>query len=252
MGNVMKNGDGFIRPYGDSPNDGLVQMCFTLPIGRELAPEAARSLALQMGLAQPQTVYCQDIGEGFTFIILYGRCTQSVEIATINTDRAVDVDMSFEEINRLIKKKIRRKISVIGACIESDAHTVGIDAMLNMKGYQGNYGLERYSEFEVVNMGAQVPSEELIIKAKEVNADAILVSQVVTQQNIHMHNLTKLIDLLEAENLRDNFFLIVGGPSIDNKLAKELGYDAGFGRGTIPSDVATYIVKRLVDKGEKA
>ncbi len=66
-----------------------------------------------------------------------------------------------------------------------------------------------------------------------------------------MHNLTKLIDLLEAERLRRQFLVIVGGPSIDNKFAKELGYDAGFGRETLPGDVAAFIAKRLVPPQKK-
>ncbi len=41
---------------------------------------------------------------------------------------------------------------------------------------------------------------------------------------------------------------MAGGPRIGNKLAVELGYDAGFGRGAYADDVATYIVKKLAEK----
>jgi len=51
---------------------------------------------------------------------------------------------------------------VVGAAIESDAHTVGIDAILNMKGFAGNYGLERHPQMDVLNMGSQVPCEQLL------------------------------------------------------------------------------------------
>ena len=60
-------------------------------------------------------------------------------------------------------------------------------------------------------------------RAIEEKADVILVSQVVTQKNIHLDNLTKLSDLLEAEGLRDKVILVVGGPRISHELAKELG-----------------------------
>lgn len=240
-----------IKPYGDLYNDGMMQLSFTLPVGPAIAEEAARQLAASMGLTDIRVVFHNDIGNEFTFVIVYGRCTHSVDVSLIHVDKAVDMSLSFDEINSRINQKLQRKIVVVGACIESDAHTVGIDAILNMKGFHGNYGLERYSGFDVVNMGAQVPAEELIKKARETNADAILVSQIVTQQNIHLHNLTKLIDLLEAENIRNRFLVIVGGPSIDNKFAKELGYDAGFGRGTVASQVATFIVKRIVGEGDE-
>ena len=45
-------------------------------------------------------------------------------------------------------------------------------------------------------------------------------------------NLTELVELAEAEKLRGKMLLIVGGPRVNNKLAKELGFDAGFGSGT--------------------
>ena len=94
---------------------------------------------------------------------------------------------------------------VITACTGFDAHTVGIDAIMNMKGYNHHFGLERYPEMEAYNLGAQVPNEKLIDYAVKVNADAILVSQVVTQKDTHIHNMTEFIELLEAKGLRDKF-----------------------------------------------
>ena len=47
-----------------------------------------------------------------------------------------------------------------------------------------------------------------------------------------------------AERLgaRGRVALALGGPRIDHRLAVELGYDAGFGAGTRPSDVASWLV----------
>ena len=47
------------------------------------------------------------------------------------------------------------------------------------------------------------------------------------------------------QGLRDLLFLL-GGPRIDHKLARELGYDAGFGPGTRPSQVASYVLQELL------
>ncbi|HOQ80883.1 MAG TPA: cobalamin-dependent protein, partial [Candidatus Cloacimonadota bacterium] len=109
-------------------------------------------------------------------------------------------------------------------------------------------GLERYKWFNTVNMGAQVLSEDLLAKAREMNADAILVSQIVTQKNIHVKNLTRLIEMAEAEGLRDKMLFICGGPRINHDLAIELGYDAGFGAGSYSTDVASFIVTKLANK----
>jgi beta-lysine 5,6-aminomutase beta subunit len=153
--------------------------------------------------------------------------------------------MGKDEIDALIAEKMGRKMVVIGACIETDAHTVGIDAIMNMKGYAGEYGLERYPQIEAHNLGSQVPNETLVATAIELNADCILVSQVVTQKDVHIPNLTQLVEYLEAEGLRDRIVLVVGGPRISHELAIELGYDAGFGPGTFAEDVATFVVKKL-------
>jgi beta-lysine 5,6-aminomutase beta subunit len=137
---------------------------------------------------------------------------------------------------------------VVGACTGFDAHTVGIDAIMNMKGYNHHFGLERYPMMEAHNLGAQVPNEKLIEYAEKVNADAVLISQVVTQKDIHVQNMTEFIELLEAKGERARFVCVAGGPRVSNKLAVELGYDAGFGRGSYANDVATFVVKKLVEK----
>ena len=118
-----------------------------------------------------------------------------------------------------------------------------------MKGYAGHYGLERYQMIEAYNLGSQVENEDFIKKAIEVKADVLLVSQTVTQKNIHIQNLTNLVELLEAEGLRDKIVLICGGARITHELAKELGYDAGFGPGKYADDVATFAVTDIVERG---
>ena len=122
---------------------------------------------------------------------------------------------------------------------------------MNMKGYAGHYGLERYDMIEAYNLGSQVPNEDFIAKAVELKADALLVSQTVTQKDIHIKNLTELVELLEAEGLRDKVILACGGPRITHELAKELGYDAGFGMNTYADDVASFIAEEYVRRHKK-
>jgi beta-lysine 5,6-aminomutase beta subunit len=235
-----------IRPYGDALNDGKVQLSFTLPLPASLeAKEAARQLANKMGIEEVKVVDARDVGEGFSFFIIYGKLVHSVDVTNIKVAKIETRTMSFYEVNKYIKEKIGRKVTVVGACTGFDAHTVGLDAIMNMKGYAGEYGLERYSEMITYNMGSQVPNEELIKKAVAVNADVILVSQIVDEKDSHVKNLTALVELLEAEGLRDRFLLIAGGPRISHELALELGFDAGFGTGTLPPDVASYIAQTL-------
>lgn len=236
-----------LKTYGDTYNDGAVQVSFTLPVppGDE-AKEAARQIALKMGLEDSAVTEMADLGAGFTFFVLYGKCAHTVDYSKIKIPKQQQTVLSAKEVNALIKKELDRKVVVVAACTGSDAHTVGIDAIINMKGYMGEYGLERYPEMEAYNLGSQVPNAELLARAVELNADAVLVSQVVTQKNIHLENLTELVELAEAEGLRDKVLLICGGPRISHELAIELGYDAGFGPGTLPNHVASYIAVELI------
>jgi len=238
-----------IKPYGDTLNDGRMQLSFTLPApANEKGKEAAKLIMKQMGLEEIEVCHLQDLSGGFTHFIAYATCNVSVNLEDIKVTTVEIPTLGMDEIDDYIEKEIGKKLTVVGACIESDAHTVGIDAIMNMKGYSGHYGLERYRCFETYNMGAQVPVEELLNKAREVKADAILVSQVVTQKNIHIKNLTKLIELSEAEGLRNNMLFICGGPRINHELAIELGYDAGFGSGTFAANVAYFIAQQIAEK----
>lgn len=238
---------GVIKPYGDRLNDGAVQISFSLPVplsSRSL--EAAKLIAEKLGLTNIRVVFSRNIGEGFSFYILYGSLNFSVDLDSIHVPEVEIPLLNFEEINDLIKREIKRKVVVVGATIGSDAHTVGLDAILSAKGFGGEPGLERFPAFEVHNLGAQVPPEEVAEAARKYSADVILVSQVVTQRNIHLQNLSFLADYLEAEGIREKSLLICGGPYISPEVAFEVGFDAGFGPGTTPLQVASFIVSELI------
>jgi beta-lysine 5,6-aminomutase beta subunit len=237
-----------VRPYGDTQNDGKVQLSFTLPVEwSEGADEAARQLAGKMGFSDVQVVDGRRIASGFSFFVLYASTPQTVDVESIHAPAHAHA-MTMDEVDTFVTERLGRKIRVAGACIGTDAHTVGIDAILNMKGYKGDYGLERYRMFETFNLGSQIAVEELVRYTVEHRIDALLASQVVTQKGSDVKNFTALSELLEAEGWRDNVVLICGGPRVTNRLASELGFDAGFGRGTLPSEVAAFIAVTLAER----
>lgn len=241
-----------VKPYGDTMNDGKVQLSFTLPVpcGDE-AVEAAKQLIKQMGLENPQVVYYKELMDGFTFVNCYGNCSHTVDYSKIYVPKVESTTMDMHECDDYIKENVGRQIKIIGASTGTDAHTVGIDAIMNMKGYAGHYGIERYEMFDALNMGSQVLNEDFIAKAIELDVDALLVSQTVTQKDVHIKNMIELIELLEAEGLRDRFIVCCGGPRVNHELAKELGYDAGFGMNTYADDVASYIATEMANRAKK-
>lgn len=241
-----------IKPYGDTMNDGKTQVSFTLPIpcGNE-AIEAAKQLMKKMGFENPQVVFYKELTEGFTFFNCYGSCVHTVDFTTIHVPKVEATTWDMHQTDEYVKENVGRKLVVVGASTGTDAHTVGIDAIMNMKGYAGHYGLERYEGFEAYNLGSQVPNDEFIAKAIELKADALLVSQTVTQKDVHIQNLVELVEMLEAEGLRSKIILCCGGPRISHELAKELGYDAGFGMNSYADDVASFIAQEFVRRNKK-
>lgn len=238
-----------LKPYGDTLNDGKTQISFTLPVEcNEKGEVAAVMLAKKMGLIDPSVVHSEALDKNFSFYVVYGSLMHTVDYTDIHVETVKTDKMSMKEVEKYIISNIDRDVVVIGASTGTDAHTVGIDAIMNMKGYAGHYGLERYKGIEALNLGSQVENEEFIKKAIELNADVLLVSQTVTQKDVHIKNLTNLVELLEAEGLRDDVILIVGGPRINHELAKELGYDAGFGVKKYADDVASFFVQEIVNR----
>jgi len=238
-----------VRPYGDTLNDGAMQLSFTLPLEwSEAVDEAARRLVVKMGFTDVTVVEGRRIAANFSFFVVYARTPISVDVSTTAAVRPEHDTLDMDACDELIRRTVGRNVRVVGACIGTDAHTVGIDAILNMKGYKGDYGLERYKSFDVFNLGSQVAIEDIVAFVKERQIDAILVSQIVTQKGSDVANFTALSELLEAEDMREGVILIAGGPRVTNLLAAELGYDAGFGRGTLPSAVATFIARRMAER----
>ena len=179
-----------VKPYADHLGDGLVQMSFTLPIPYSLAARrAALELGARMGFDEPEVVHYEQLTEGYTYFVMYGRCTETIDFTALQGE-GFDIEyMGEQEVERFVEEHLGRRIVVVGASTGSDTHSVGIDAMLNLKGYHGHHGLEGYRTFETYNLGSQVPNSVL--------------------------------------------------------LAKELGYDAGFSKGTYPHHLATFIVREL-------
>jgi beta-lysine 5,6-aminomutase beta subunit len=240
-----------VRPYADHLGDGIVQLSFTLPVPYGLAARvAAREWAAKIGFEHPEVVHYQELTDGYTYFVMFAESKQTVDYSSLSSE-GFDVEhMSEEQIETFAAEQIGRPVVVVGAATGTDTHSVGIDAMLNLKGFHGHHGLEGYKSFETHNLGSQVPNSVLVSRAIDLDADAVLVSQTVTQQNLHIANLTELVELVEAEGRRKQLILTCGGPRVSNELAKELGFDAGFSKGTYPNHVASFIVRELAARIE--
>ena len=238
-----------IRPYGDRKDDGVVQISFVLPVAAsEKAREAAAMVAKKLGLSHVLVSAMEKAGEDYSFFVVYGRTHMQLDFNSIEVPTVVHRKHGFDELNEAVKRDLGRRIVVVGACIGTDSHTTGIDAIMNMKGFAGDYGLERYPQYRAINLGSQVEPAALAARARAEGADAVLVSKVVTQRDVHKEDARALIDAARQEGIFEKTIFLFGGPRVDHKTALELGFDAGFGPGTKPSDVANYIYYRILER----
>jgi beta-lysine 5,6-aminomutase beta subunit len=240
-----------VRAYGDTTGDGMVQLSFTLPVPAGPQAEAAAAMfAKKMGLDPAHVVHAKAVGERFTFFVVYGRSSVVVDLDQVTVVAREFPLLTPKEVNLRLRSSLGRRLVVVGATVGTDAHTVGLDAILNVKGFAGEKGLESYREIRVVNLGSQVAAGDLVRRAVAESADAVLVSQVVTQRDAHLHHVREVADALDAHwpAGRARPLLLVGGPRFDPQAAAALGADRVFAKGTTPGEVASYLVHAITER----
>ena len=197
----------------------MVQMSFTLPAAARQEGRGRRAPARRARWASTRRCSCTRrrwVPTSPSSSSTAARRTSSTSTTSTSSSASTPCCRA-KDANLTIKKQLRRKLVVVGACIGTDAHTVGIDAILNIKGFAGEKGLEYYREIKVVNLGAQVLVPELVARARAEKADAVLVSQVVTQKDAHIHNTTQMSAAFrEAYPAGQVPILIAGGPRFED------------------------------------
>jgi len=122
-----------------------------------------------------------------------------------------------------------RARAVIGV-IEGDTHDIGknlVKLMLEVGG------------FEIYDLGRDVPLADFVAKVKEVKADILCLS---TLMSTTMDGMAEVIDLLKKEGLREQVAVIVGGGPISQAFADRIGAD-GYSENAIGS---VKLAKQLV------
>jgi len=89
-----------IKPYGDTMNDGKIQISFTLPVDEsDKAISGALELAKKMGIEEPSVAHHQVLDKGYTYFILYGSLKHSIDFTKIKLESVEVETMTMEEIN---------------------------------------------------------------------------------------------------------------------------------------------------------
>lgn len=111
--------------------------------------------------------------------------------------------------------KIYQKMGkVVIGTIEGDLHDIGKNIVSTILQSSG---------FEVYDLGVDVKSTDFINKVREVEAEFVAISALLTGT---MMNMKKVVDELKENNLREKVKVIVGGQPLTEEFAQRIGADA--------------------------
>lgn len=192
---------------------------------RELANEALRSgieplAAIEQGLKPGMDT----VGEGFAT----GKLFIPELVLSAEAMKAAIVILEPELVRRKQQRQLLGKV-VIGT-VQGDIHDIGKTLVATMLAANG---------FEIRDLGADVSPERFADAVREVGADVIGLSALLTTTMVSQK---AVILTLEEAGLRDQVKVIVGGAPVSLEWAEEIGAD-GYAEGATE---AVEVVKQLV------
>ena len=233
---------GSLKPEVQWLGDGVITVDLFFPTSLDIAAEAALIYANKMGLQDVEIIHKEELHptEG-TRIQFKGTVSESIKIDDIKIPEKAKT-MDEESIFAYMKK---HKIRVVAGTGGNDEHSVGLREILDIK----HGGIEKYG-IQYLYLGTSVPIEKFVDAAIETNADAILLSTIISHDNIHYKNMQKLHDYAVEKGVRDRLILIAGGTQVTPEIARAHHMDQGFGRGTKGLHIASFIIEKKQAKGQ--
>ncbi len=232
---------GLIRPEAEWAGDGIVLLQFTIPESEPVAREAALEVGRRMGLQDPQVVNLMVLhpAEG-CFVEVKGKVGFDIPKDSLKIPPKEEM-LPEDEIRAAIKQMGLR---VVAGTVGEDEHSVGLREILDIK----HGGIEKYG-VKYNYLGTSVPIGKLVDAAIETGAHAILISTIISHNDVHRAQMRKLNELCQEKGIRDRVVLIAGGTQVTRDMAAETGLDATFGRGTKGIHVVDAMIKHFKSKG---
>ncbi len=134
----------------------------------------------------------------------------------------------------LNRKDGQEKVACVIGVVEGDTHDIGKNLVRIMLDVAG---------FEIHDLGRNVPLGDFVEKAKEVNAEIICLSTLMTTT---MDGMSTVIELLKEEGIRDRFKVLVGGGPISQAFADRIGADGYANNAASAVRVAQRLCARVV------
>jgi dimethylamine corrinoid protein len=105
------------------------------------------------------------------------------------------------------------KLKVVIGVVEGDTHDIGKNLVKIMLETSG---------FDVIDLGRDVPPSIFVERAKEENANVIAISTLMTTT---MDGMAEVIRILDEQNIREKFKIMIGGGPISQGFADKIGAD---------------------------
>ena len=235
-----RTGD-LVKPEAEWAGDGTVLLQFFVPQNEDIAGAYGLEMAKKMGLLDPEVINIQVMhpSEG-CFVEVKGKVGFDIDRRTLRIPPK-EIILPEDDLRAAVKQVGLR---VVAGTVGEDEHSVGMREILDIK----HGGIEKYG-VKYTYLGTSVPVGKLVDAAIETGAQAILISTVISHNDVHRAQMRKLAELCQEKGIRDRIILIAGGTQVNRDMAKETGLDATFGRGTKGIHVVNAIVKVLQQRG---
>lgn len=225
-----------IKPEVEWLADGVVVVDLTLPTSLRYAEAAAVKIAEKMNLSEPEVIHREVLHPAeATRIQVKGKIDFAIDLKDIELPKEATC-LSDEEIKDFVKK---HPLKIVAGTIGEDEHSVGLREIIDIK----HGGIEKYG-IECIYLGTSVPVNKIIDAAIETAADAVLISTIISHDDIHYKNMRKVHEYAVERGIRDKIIIIAGGTQVIPSLALATGVDAGFGRGTKGNQVASFLIEK--------
>jgi methanogenic corrinoid protein MtbC1 len=193
------------------------------------AAEQAALVALEQGVSALEalntiTSVGQDIGEKFSRGDLF-----LIELVIASETMSAAVDVLRPALKKQSERAQRGKVVI--ATVEGDIHDLGKNIVATMLAANG---------FEVKDLGTNCPANRIVDEAEKFEADIIAMSCLLTSC---IPGMAETIQLLEEENLRQKYRVIIGGASLSDHVADSIGADAFGGDAAM----AVKLVREMVE-----
>ena len=225
-----------LKPEVQWLGDGTVTVDLFFPTHVRAAEAAALVTGKKMNLSDVEVIHKE---------ILHPSEGSRIQIkGTFNFDINVDQlvlpeiikSHSEDDVLAYVKKNPLR---VVAGTAGNDEHSVGIREVLDIK----HGGVEKYG-IKYEYLGTSVPIEKFVDAAIETKSQVIMMSTIISHDDIHYKSMLKLHNYAVEKGVRDQLILLAGGTQVTPEIARKNKMDQGFGRGTKGIQIASFVIDK--------